>query len=51
MNVSRKRDPHPPRLPEWIIQRLAWSEDRFSIQENLSILYVIDEFQLLYQWV
>ena len=27
--------PRPPRLPEWIITKLAGGEDRFSIQENL----------------
>jgi len=35
MNSERKRSPNPPRLPEWIIQKLAWAEDRISIQENL----------------
>jgi len=34
MSTLRSKDPNPPRLPEWIIQRLAWAEDRFSIQEN-----------------
>ena len=27
--------PHPPRLPEWIVTRLARGEDRSSIEENL----------------
>jgi len=35
MSSERKNDSNPPRLPEWIIRRLAWTEDRFSIQENL----------------
>ena len=35
MSSLRNKNPNPPRLPEWIIQRLAWAEDRFSIQENL----------------
>ena len=35
MSPERKNDPCPPRLPEWIIRKLSWSEDRFSIQENL----------------
>jgi putative ABC transport system permease protein len=33
MNVQR--DLIPPRLAEWIIQKLAWDEDRYSIRENL----------------
>jgi len=40
MNSKRKKDPNPPRLPEWIIQRLAWAEDRLSIQENLRDEYM-----------
>jgi putative ABC transport system permease protein len=40
MNAVRKKDPHPPRLPEWIIRGLAWDEDRLSIQENLHEEYV-----------
>lgn len=35
MNSERKKDLNPPRLPEWLIRRLAWAEDRFSILENL----------------
>jgi putative ABC transport system permease protein len=35
MNSKEKKDPIPPRLPEWIIRRLAWSDDRSSILENL----------------
>ncbi|UCE40186.1 MAG: ABC transporter permease [Candidatus Aminicenantes bacterium] len=35
MRSKRNEDSNPPRLPEWIIRRLAWTEDRFSIQENL----------------
>jgi len=35
MNPERNSVPNPPRLPEWIILRLAWRDDRFSIQENL----------------
>jgi putative ABC transport system permease protein len=33
--MKKDKDPYPPRLPEWIIQKLAWADDRFSIQENL----------------
>ena len=35
MNFKRNKDLEPPRLPEWIIERLTWADDRFSIQENL----------------
>jgi putative ABC transport system permease protein len=35
MSPERKEDPDPPRLAEWTIRRLAWAEDRLSIQENL----------------
>ncbi len=35
MSAERHKEPKPPRLPEWIIQRLAWDEDRFAILENL----------------
>ena len=44
MSSEIKRDPNPPRLPEWIIRRLAWSEDRFSIQDNLreEYIYIIE---------
>ncbi len=35
MSTSQKKGLCPPRLPEWIIRRLAWTEDRFSIQDNL----------------
>jgi putative ABC transport system permease protein len=40
MNLKRKKAPYPPRLPEWIIRRLAWAEDRLSIQENLHDEYI-----------
>ena len=40
MKSSKHKDPHPPRLPEGIIRRLAWDEDRFAIQENLREEYV-----------
>lgn len=44
MSFKRKKDSQPPRLPDWIIQRLAWSEDRCSIQENLheEYIYIIE---------
>lgn len=35
MKPERKSDPIPPRLAEWIVQRLAWADDRLSIMENL----------------
>jgi putative ABC transport system permease protein len=35
MSSKRNRDPNPPRLPEWIVQRLAWGKDRSSILDNL----------------
>jgi putative ABC transport system permease protein len=35
MKSKRRKDTNPPRFPEWIIRRLAWAEDRFSIRENL----------------
>jgi putative ABC transport system permease protein len=35
MSPTKKEYTGPPALPERIIQRLAWAEDRFSIQENL----------------
>ncbi len=35
MKSSNHKDPHPPRLPEWLVQRLAWDEDRTAIRENL----------------
>ena len=43
MSSKSNKDPNPPRLPEWIIRRLAWTEDRFSIQENLreEYMYII----------
>ena len=40
MSSKSNKDPNPPRLPEWIIRRLAWAEDRFSIQENLREEYI-----------
>ena len=40
MKAERKKDSRPPRLPEWVIKRLAWDEDRLSIQENLSEEYI-----------
>jgi len=40
MSSLRKKNPHPPRFAEGIIQGLAWSEDRFSIQENLYEEYI-----------
>lgn len=40
MSSLRNKDLNPPRLAEWIIQRLAWAEDRFSIQENLREEYI-----------
>ena len=40
MSSLRKKNPHPPRFPEGIIQGLAWSEDRFSINENLREEYI-----------
>jgi putative ABC transport system permease protein len=44
MSSLREKDPNPPRLPEWIIQRLAWAEDRFSIQENFreEYMYILE---------
>jgi predicted permease len=35
MIPEKKAAPNPPRFPEWVILKLAWAEDRFSIQENL----------------
>ena len=35
MSSEQNKDTKPPRLPEWMIQRLAWAEDRSSILENL----------------
>ena len=40
MSTEQKKDPFPPRLPEWIIQNLAWDEDRLSIRENLHEEYI-----------
>jgi putative ABC transport system permease protein len=40
MSTEQKKDPFPPRLPEWIIQNLAWDEDRLSIRENLREEYI-----------
>jgi ABC-type antimicrobial peptide transport system permease subunit len=40
MNALRKKDLVPPRIPEWIVERLAWDDDRFSIQENLREEYI-----------
>ena len=40
MSPIRKKDPVPPRFAEWIILRLAWAEDRFSIRENLREEYM-----------
>jgi putative ABC transport system permease protein len=40
MSAERNKDPNPPRLPDWVIQRLAWAEDRSSILENLHEEYV-----------
>jgi putative ABC transport system permease protein len=35
MSPEKEKDPCPPRFPEWAVERLAWEEDRLSIQENL----------------
>ncbi len=40
MSARRNKDIDPPRTPEWIIQRLAWGEDRSSILENLREEYM-----------
>jgi putative ABC transport system permease protein len=42
MNTKSKPDKNPPRLSEWIIQRLAWAEDQLSIIEDLR-----DEYELI----
>lgn len=44
MSIERRKTTNPPRLPEWIIRRLAWTEDRFLILEDLQeeYKYVID---------
>lgn len=35
MSSESHRGPLPPPLPEWIITRLAWNDDRLSVRENL----------------
>ena len=35
MNSESPKASNPPRLAEWVILRLAWPEDRSSVQENL----------------
>jgi putative ABC transport system permease protein len=35
MSSKQEKGPNPPRFPEWVVERLAWDEDRSSIQENL----------------
>lgn len=40
METKRKKIPTPPKLPAWIIRKIAWSEDRLSIQENLHEEYI-----------
>jgi putative ABC transport system permease protein len=40
MSAKKEKDPNPPRLAEWIVERLAWAEDRCSIQENLREEYL-----------
>jgi len=35
MILNKKRNTIPPRLPERIIQKLAWAEDQWSIREDL----------------
>jgi putative ABC transport system permease protein len=40
MSAERKKVPYPPWLPEWVVKRLAWDEDRLSIQENLREEYI-----------
>ena len=35
MSSESQGVPLPPVLPEWIITRLAWNDDRLSMQENL----------------
>lgn len=40
MSSSKIRNPHPPRIPEWIVRGLAWDEDRLTIQENLREEYL-----------
>ena len=40
MSIKRLEDPTPPKLPAWIIRKIAWSEDRLSIQENLYEEYI-----------
>jgi len=40
MSAQGKRSSDPPRLPEWIIRRLVWGEDRSSILEDLQEDYL-----------
>ena len=40
MNALKTKNPHPPRLAEWLIQLMAWEEDRFAIQDNLCEEYI-----------
>jgi putative ABC transport system permease protein len=35
MSSKKNKNPNPPRMPEWIVQRLAWADDRSVILENL----------------
>jgi len=44
MSSEKMKNQKPPRLAEWIVQKLAWSEDRFSILENLreEYLYILE---------
>ncbi|MBN2245712.1 MAG: ABC transporter permease, partial [Candidatus Aminicenantes bacterium] len=44
MSIKRLKDPTPPNLPAWIIRKIAWSEDRLSIQEDLH-----EEYAYIYE--
>ncbi|MGD9347915.1 MAG: ABC transporter permease, partial [Candidatus Aminicenantes bacterium] len=40
MSAEKNKDLSPPRMPEWIVRRLAWGEDRSAILENLREEYM-----------
>jgi len=44
MKTTSKKIPTPPKLPSWIINKMAWSEDRFSIQQDLH-----EEYAYIYE--
>ena len=54
MKQEKESKLKPPRLAEWIVQRLAWSEDKISIKEDLreeyEYLFTLNGSQIAHFW-